>query len=217
MKMRKLILLGPPGAGKGTQATRLKERLNIPHISTGEIFRKHIKAGTPVGEQARCYINRGLLVPDHLVLGLMETRLDEEDCANGFLLDGFPRTVNQAKALDLLLARREQKIDLVINIVVSKEELLSRLSGRLICKSCGATYHVKDMPPQKQSICDVCGGEIHQRTDDKEETVINRIEVYDLQTKPLVEYYKNAGNLTSVDGQIGIDQVSAEILKMVGA
>ena len=187
-----LILLGPPGAGKGTQAARIVEKYNIPHISTGDIFRKNISEGTKLGKKAKEYMDRGELVPDSLVIEIATDRLTEDDCADGFLLDGFPRTVEQAVALDAFLGGRGEKINHVLDIDVPKEELMTRLIGRRVCKECGATYHVTNMPPAKEGICDKCGGELIQRADDTEATVENRIEVYNQQTMPLVEYYKKA-------------------------
>ena len=175
--MLRTILLGPPGAGKGTQAAKIVEKYHIPHISTGDIFRENIKNGTELGKKAQEYMNRGELVPDDLVIEIATTRLLADDCAEGFLLDGFPRTVYQAEKLDEFLAAHGSKIDKVLDIAVEKEELMVRLTGRRVCKACGASYHVVNIPPKKEGICDVCGGPLVQRADDNAETVANRIEV----------------------------------------
>lgn len=211
-----LILLGPPGAGKGTQAARIIEKYNIPHISTGDIFRKNIKEGTKLGKKAQEYMNKGELVPDSLVIEIATDRLTEEDCENGFLLDGFPRTVEQAVALDAFLGQHGKKIDHVLDIDVPKEELMTRLIGRRVCKNCGATYHVTNMPPKTEGICDKCEGELMQRADDTESTVENRIEVYNKQTKPLLDYYDRLGNIAHLNGTIGLEEVFAEIVSILG-
>ena len=211
-----LILLGPPGAGKGTQAAKIIEKYNIPHISTGDIFRENIKNGTELGKKAQEYMNRGELVPDDLVIEIATTRLLEDDCKNGFLLDGFPRTVYQAEKLDEFLAAHGSKIDKVLDIAVEKEELITRLTGRRVCKACGASYHVVNIPPKTEGICDACGGELVQRADDNIETVTNRIDVYEAQTKPLVDYYEKAGNIAHIDGATGLDNVFADIVKALG-
>lgn len=214
--MLRLILLGPPGAGKGTQAARICQRYSIPHISTGDIFRRHIKEGTEFGKKAQEYMNKGALVPDDLVLEIAEARLIEEDCKNGFLLDGFPRTVNQAEQLDKFLDERDLTIDKVLDIHVDKEVLMTRLIGRRVCRSCGTTYHVVNMPPKKEGVCDVCGGELYQRSDDTAATVENRIEVYIAQTRPLVEYYEKLGNIAHIDGSKGLDDVMSDIVSVLG-
>ena len=214
--MLRTILLGPPGAGKGPQAAKIIEKYNIPHISTGDIFRENIKKGTELGKKAQEYMNRGELVPDDLVIEIATTRLLEDDCKDGFLLDGFPRTVYQAEKLDEFLAAHGSKIDKVIDIEVGKEELMERLTGRRVCKSCGASYHIVNIPPKKEGVCDVCGGELIQRADDNAETVANRIEVYEAQTMPLVEYYEKAGNIAHIDGATGLDNVFADIVKALG-
>ena len=214
--MLRTILLGPPGAGKGTQAAKIIEKYNIPHISTGDIFRENIKKGTELGKKAQEYMNRGELVPDDLVIEIATTRLLEDDCKDGFLLDGFPRTVYQAEKLDEFLAAHGSKIDKVIDIEVGKEELMERLTGRRVCKSCGASYHIVNIPPKKEGVCDVCGGELIQRADDNAETVANRIDVYEAQTMPLVEYYEKAGNIAHIDGATGLDNVFADIVKALG-
>lgn len=212
----RLILLGPPGAGKGTQAARICQKYNIPHISTGDIFRRHIKMGTDFGKKAQEYMNKGELVPDNLVLEIAEARLMEEDCKNGFLLDGFPRTVNQAEQLDKYLNERNLSIDKVLDIDIDKGILMTRLIGRRVCRNCGATYHVINMPPEREGICDVCGGALYQRSDDTAATVENRIEVYTALTKPLVVYFENVGNIAHVDGSAGLDEVFNGIVSAIG-
>ena len=214
--MLRTILLGPPGAGKGTQAAKIVEKYGVPHISTGDIFRENIKKGTELGKKAQEYMNRGELVPDDLVIEIATTRLLEDDCRNGFLLDGFPRTVYQAEKLDEFLAAHGSKIDKVLDIAVEKEELMVRLTGRRVCKACGASYHVVNIPPKKEGICDVCGGPLVQRADDNAETVANRIEVYEAQTMPLIEYYEKAGNIAHIDGATGLESVFADIVKALG-
>lgn len=214
--MLRTVLLGPPGAGKGTQATRIVEKYNVPHISTGDIFRENIKNGTELGKKAQEYMNKGELVPDDLVIEIATTRLLADDCKEGFLLDGFPRTVYQAEKLDEFLKAHGLELDVVIDIEVGKDELITRLTGRRVCKACGASYHVVNIPPKTGGICDSCGGELFQRADDTVETVNNRIEVYNEQTMPLVDYYKNAGKLAVVDGALSLDTVFAEIVKAIG-
>ena len=214
--MLRTILLGPPGAGKGTQAAKIVEKYGIPHISTGDIFRENIKKGTELGKKAQKYMNRGELVPDDLVIEIATTRLLEDDCKNGFLLDGFPRTVYQAEKLDEFLQSHDSKIDNVIDIAVGKDELIERLTGRRVCKSCGASFHVVNIPPKQEGICDYCGGELIQRADDNLETVTNRIDVYEDQTMPLIDYYEKAGTLTHIDGSTGLDNVFADIVSALG-
>lgn len=214
--MLRTILLGPPGAGKGTQAAKIVEKYGIPHISTGDIFRENIKKGTALGKKAQEYMNRGELVPDDLVIEIATTRLLEDDCKNGFLLDGFPRTVYQAEKLDEFLQSHDSKIDNVIDIAVGKDELIERLTGRRVCKSCGASFHVVNIPPKQEGICDYCGGELIQRADDNLETVTNRIDVYEDQTMPLIDYYEKAGTLTHIDGSTGLDNVFADIVSALG-
>ncbi len=211
-----LILLGPPGAGKGTQGARIVEKYNIPHISTGDIFRKNISEGTELGKKVKQFMDAGELVPDSLVVEIATDRLTADDCKNGFMLDGFPRTVEQAVALDAFLRERGEKIDFVLDIDVPKEELLTRLVGRRVCKACGATYHITNMPPKTEGICDKCGGELMQRADDTKETVENRIEVYNKQTKPLLDYYDNIGNIAHLDGTIGYEKLFEQITKILG-
>jgi len=213
--MLNLILLGPPGAGKGTHASVLKEKYDIPHISTGDIFRENIKEGTRLGTEAKGYMDKGELVPDGLVIEIVKDRLLKDDCGSGFLLDGFPRTVSQAEALEEFLNKAGGKIDKVINITVSKEEIVERLTGRRTCKACGAVYNISSMPPEKEGICDKCGGELIQRADDSEETVLGRIEVYESQTRPLVDYYEKIGNIAFIDGMAGRENVFSEIVKAI--
>ena len=214
--MLRTILLGPPGAGKGTQAVNIVDKYGIPHISTGDIFRANIKNGTELGKRAQEYMNRGELVPDDLVIEIATTRLLEDDCKNGFLLDGFPRTVYQAEKLDEFLAAHGSKIDKVLDIAVEREELITRLTGRRVCKACGASYHLVNVPPKTEGICDRCGGELMQRADDNIETVANRIDVYEKQTMPLVDYYEKAGNIAHIDGATGLDNVFADIVRALG-
>ena len=211
-----IILLGPPGAGKGTQAARIIEKYNAPHISTGDIFRENIKEGTPLGQKAQEYMNKGELVPDSLVIEIATDRLTKDDCKDGFLLDGFPRTVEQAEALDKFLAESGKKVDHVLDIDVAPEILMERLTGRRVCKSCGATYHVTNIPPKVEGVCDSCGGQLYQRDDDTAETVGNRIDVYNSQTKPLIEYYEKAGNISHLDGSARLEDLFAEIVKILG-
>ena len=214
--MLRAVLLGPPGAGKGTQAVRLVEKYEIPHISTGDIFRKNIKEGTELGKKAQEYMNAGALVPDELVVDLVKDRLQQDDCKNGFLLDGFPRTIFQAEKLDEFLSESNQKMDIVINLKVEKEALIKRLTGRRVCKDCGASYHIVNIPPKKEGVCDICGGELIQRQDDNIETVENRINVYEEQTAPLIGYYKEAGSLVDFDGEASLDEVFDAIVQAIG-
>lgn len=208
----RVVLLGPPGAGKGTQAAGISQEFGIPHISTGDIFRKNIKEGTELGIKAQEYINKGLLVPDELVVEIVKDRLTEDDCKNGFLLDGFPRTTVQADSLDIELNKMRIELDKVVNINVDKESLIQRAVGRRICKDCGDTYHTIFNPPKKEGICDKCNGELYQRKDDTEETVTRRIEVYLEQTKPLIDYYKNKDILANIDGEQLIEKVGKDII-----
>ena len=211
-----LILLGPPGAGKGTQAAKIIEKYNIPHISTGDIFRENIKNGTELGKRAQEYMNKGQLVPDELVVEIATDRLNKDDCKDGFLLDGFPRTVFQAEELDKFLEAKGAKIDHVLDIDVDRDELMRRLTGRRVCKKCGASFHVVNIPPKKEGICDVCGDELVQRADDNEETAANRIEVYNKETKPLIDYYEKSGNIAHIDGMISPDKTFEDIVKVLG-
>lgn len=214
--MLRAVLLGPPGAGKGTQAVRLVEKYEIPHISTGDIFRKNIKEGTELGKKAQEYMNAGALVPDELVVDLVKDRLQQDDCKNGFLLDGFPRTIFQAEKLDEFLSESNLKMDIVINLKVETEALIKRLTGRRVCKDCGASYHIVNIPPKKEGVCDICGGELIQRKDDNIETVENRINVYEEQTAPLIGYYKEAGSLVDFDGEASLDEVFDAIVQAIG-
>ena len=212
----RIILLGPPGAGKGTQAAGIVEKYNIPHISTGDIFRKNIKEGTDLGKKAKGYIDQGLLVPDELTVGLVTDRITQGDCENGFMLDGFPRNVAQAEHLDAFLKQVNIALDKVINIEVDKSILVGRAVGRRICKSCGATYHVEFNPPKVEGVCNVCQGELYQRADDTEETVSKRIQVYLYETTPLVDYYSSQGIIANINGQQSIDKVFEDIVNALG-
>ena len=203
----KIIFLGAPGSGKGTHATRVKTELGVPHISTGDIFRENIKGGTPLGVLAKSYIDKGALVPDDVVIKIVEDRLSREDCKNGFILDGFPRTIYQAEAL-----KKIADIDVVINLVVDDEAIVKRVAGRRMCR-CGETYNVAFL--NGKTTCAKCGGELYQREDDKEETVKSRLEVYHKETAPLIDYYRKEGLLKDVDGSQGIDAVYADILKVL--
>ncbi|MDT3699746.1 MAG: adenylate kinase [Thermincola sp.] len=208
----KLMIMGPPGAGKGTQAERLVKDLDITHISTGDMFRAAIKEGTEMGNKAKEYMDKGQLVPDEVVVGMVKDRLSQPDCAKGFLLDGFPRTLPQADALSNTLASMGIKLDGVINIEVPRERLMARLTGRRVCKACGASFHVLFNVPQKNGVCDSCGGELYQRSDDNEETVSNRLDVYEAQTQPLIDYYQKKGVLININGDQDIDLVLKDIL-----
>ncbi len=214
--MLRTILLGPPGAGKGTQAVRIVEKYGIPHISTGDIFRDNIKRQTELGKKAQEYMNKGELVPDDLVIEIATDRLLRDDCKKGFLLDGFPRTVYQAEKLDEFMQTHGGKIDHVINLEVGDDLLIFRLTGRRVCKQCGASFHVVNIPPKVEGICDRCGGELVQRADDTEETVKNRIAVYKEQTMPLIDYYTKADNISTLDGAAPLDECFAEIVKVLG-
>ena len=207
-----ILLMGPPGAGKGTQAASLVEKFAIPHISTGDMFRAAVKEGTELGKQAKACMDAGQLVPDNVTIGIVGERLAKLDCKKGFILDGFPRTVDQANALDKILVSLGIKLTRVLNIHVPAEELIARAIGRRICKKCGATYHVTFKPTAKAGICDACGGETYQRADDSEATMKNRLSVYVSQTKPLIDYYQNAGLYTEVDGRQAIDKVFDDVV-----
>lgn len=203
----KLILIGPPGAGKGTQAKLISSKFNIPHISTGDIFRKNIKENTLLGIKAKSYLDKGMLVPDELTLKIVYERLKEKDCAKCYLLDGFPRTLKQAEALEELLEADDNSIDKVILLQVPKEVILERGTGRQICSSCGVSYHIKLKPPRNKNLCDFCGNKLIQRDDDKENTIINRLQLYETETMPLINYYKGKKLLVSIDGTLSIDVV----------
>ena len=198
--MLNIILMGPPGAGKGTQAKKLIAEFGIPHISTGDMFREAIKEGTPLGKLAASYINDGHLVPDDVTIGLVKERLSKDDCAKGFLLDGFPRTIPQAEALESISKEIGREITHVIDIETPKEELVRRICGRRVCKKCGAPYHIINIKPKVDGVCDICGGELVQRPDDNEEALTVRLGAYTKQTKPLLEFYKKKGLLTTFDG-----------------
>ncbi|MBA1336385.1 MAG: adenylate kinase [Firmicutes bacterium] len=213
----RLVIMGPPGAGKGTQAVMIAEEYSIPHISTGDIFRKNLKEGTPLGLKAKEYMDKGLLVPDEVVVEIVKDRLVKDDCKDGFLLDGFPRTVAQANALDHVLEDMNMGLDKVINIDVDKDVLIQRAVGRRVCAGCGATYHVRFNPSKKVGECDVCAGKVIQRDDDREETVVKRIEVYLEQTLPLIQYYKSRGLLVSINGEHEIQRVFEDITRAVGS
>ncbi|AJF07219.1 adenylate kinase [Geoalkalibacter subterraneus] len=213
----KLILLGPPGAGKGTQAQMLMEKFSIPQISTGDILRSAVKNATPMGVKAKEYMDAGALVPDDVVVGIVRERLQQADCANGFILDGFPRTVPQADALTDTLDELSLGLDAVISLEVDTDALVSRLTGRRTCPSCGKGYHVDFDPPSKGGVCDACGGNLVQRDDDREETIRKRLDVYREQTAPLVDYYRKGGLLVEVDGMAGIDEVGRQILSILEA
>lgn len=212
----RIILMGPPGAGKGTQAEVLTRKLNIPHISTGDIFRKNLKEQTPLGMEAKRYMDAGQLVPDTVTIAIVKDRLIEPDCALGFLLDGFPRTVPQADALGETLQELGVRLDRVVNIIVDRQDLLVRLTGRRVCASCGATYHVVFNPSGTGGKCQACGGELIQRNDDMEATVGKRLDVYEQQTAPLVEYYARQGLLLNIDGNQSVEEVSTCILVSLG-
>lgn len=214
---KNLIITGLPGAGKGTQAERIIEKYGVPHISTGDMFRSAIKNETQLGLEAKSFMDKGELVPDEVTNGIVKERLQEEDTKNGFLLDGFPRTMDQADALDQIMTDLGREIDAVINIDVNPEVLMSRLTGRIICRNCGATYHKLNHPPKVEGVCDRCGStDLYQREDDKPETVENRIRINQEQSKPILEFYSEKGLLHTVDGEIGIDNVFAEVQNIIG-
>ena len=212
----RLVLLGPPGAGKGTQAASMVEKYNIVHISTGDLLRAAVKAGTELGKEAKGYMESGQLVPDTLILGLVEERIQKEDCQEGFLLDGFPRTPAQADALDEMLKKLGQKLDAVVNIEVPLDKLMVRLTGRRVCKKCGATYHVAFNPSPKGDLCGACGDALIQRADDTKATVKNRLDVYEQQTAPLIDYYTNAGIIKNINGDQDIKKVLEDIAIALG-
>lgn len=213
----KIIMLGAPGAGKGTQAKQIAAKYQIPHISTGDIFRANIKNGTELGKKAKEYMDQGLLVPDELTCDLVMDRIQQEDCANGFVLDGFPRTIPQAESLDAALEKINQTMDYAIDVDVPDSHIVSRMSGRRACLNCGATYHVVAIPPKQEGICDACGKELVLRDDDKPETVQKRLDVYHEQTQPLIDYYNKQGILQTVDGTQPMEDVFANIVSILGA
>ncbi len=213
----KLIMLGAPGAGKGTQAKMIAEKFNIPHISTGDIFRANIKQGTELGKKAKSYMDAGGLVPDELVVDLVVDRVGQEDCKNGYVLDGFPRTIPQAESLDEALAKTGDKVDYAINIEVPDQNIIDRMGGRRACVACGATYHIVNIPPKKEGVCDKCGEKLILRDDDKPETVKKRLEVYHEQTEPLIKYYKEKNAEVEIDGTMEMNDVFNAIVKILGA
>jgi len=212
----KIIMLGAPGAGKGTQAKMIADKYGIPHISTGDIFRANIKNGTELGKKAKTYMDQGLLVPDELVVNLVVDRLGQADCAEGYVLDGFPRTIPQAEALDAALAKIGETMDYAVNIEVPDESIIKRMSGRRACVNCGATYHIVNIPPKVENKCDVCGSDLILRDDDKPETVKKRLDVYHEQTQPLITYYNGKKILVNVDGTLDMMDVFAAITKILG-
>ena len=212
----KIVLLGPPGAGKGTQAEILVKKLLVPHISTGDMFRAAISNGTELGKEAKSYMDKGQLVPDEVTVGIIRDRIAQSDCKEGFLLDGFPRTIAQAVALDGLMKDMDTKLDAVLNISVPLDNLISRLTGRRMCRKCGNIYHLLYNAPEVENVCDACGGELYQRDDDKEETVKNRLNVYEQQTAPLIDYYEKSGILHTVNGDQAINNVMIELGKALG-
>jgi len=211
-----LVLMGLPGAGKGTQAEKIVNKYGIPHISTGDMFRAAMKEETELGLKAKSYMDKGELVPDEVTIGIVRERLSKQDCESGFLLDGFPRTVPQAEALEEILSDLNKKIDYVINIDVDQDILMERLTGRRICKDCGATYHLVFNPPAKENVCDRCGGELYQRADDNAETVQTRLEVNIKQSQPLLNFYESKGYLRNIDGQQDIKKVFADVDQLLG-
>ncbi|HCB93218.1 MAG TPA: adenylate kinase [Selenomonas sp.] len=212
-----ILLMGPPGAGKGTQAANLVKELGVPHISTGDMFRAAVKEGTELGKQAKACMDEGKLVPDEVTIGIVRERLAKDDCKKGCILDGFPRTVEQADALSGIMKDLGLALDAVLNISVPASDLVERAVGRRICKSCGATYHVSFNPSAKEGVCDECGGELYQRADDTKETMENRLSVYEASTRPLIEYYQKAGIYKEVDGRQAIDKVTQDLVKALKA
>ncbi len=213
----KLIMLGAPGAGKGTQAKKISAKYGIPHISTGDIFRANIKGGTELGMKAKAFMDQGQLVPDEITIGMLLDRIKEDDCQKGYVLDGFPRTIPQAESLAKALTELGDKIDWAVNVDVPDENIISRMSGRRACLGCGQTYHIVYNAPSQEGICDVCGQELVLRDDDKPETVQKRLEVYHKQTQPLIDYYRGAGVLAEVDGTKDLEEVFQDIVKILGA
>ncbi len=212
-----IILIGPPGAGKGTQATRMIDRLKVPQISTGDMFRAAVKEGTPMGKKAKEYMDKGALVPDDVVIGVVKERFGKPDCKKGFILDGFPRTLEQAKALDGLLKDLKTKLDHVVVIDVPDDYLVKRLTGRRTCRGCNYMHHIEFDPPKKAGVCDKCGGELYQRDDDKEETIRQRLTNYHNQTSPLIEYYGKQAIVRKINGTLSMEKVQDEIKKAIGA
>ena len=212
----RLIMLGAPGAGKGTQAKKIADKYQIPHISTGDIFRANIKNGTELGKKAKAYMDQGALVPDELVVDLVADRVKQDECEKGYVLDGFPRTIPQAESLDEVLASMGQRIDFAIDVEVPDEHIVRRMSGRRACVGCGATYHVVHAPAKKEGICDRCGEALILRDDDKPETVTKRLSVYHEQTQPLIDYYKKKGCLAGVDGTKDMEEVFEDICRIIG-
>lgn len=212
----KIIMLGAAGAGKGTQAKMIADKYGVPHISTGDIFRANIKNGTELGMEAKKYMDQGLLVPDELTVRILLDRVAQDDCKNGYVLDGFPRTIPQAEVLDSELTKLGDHIDYAINVDVPDENIVKRMSGRRACLTCGATYHIEHVPPKKEGICDVCGSELVLRDDDKPETVKNRLNVYHEQTQPLIDFYTEKGVLKTVDGTVPMEEVFAAITAILG-
>ena len=213
----KIVMLGAPGAGKGTQAKKIAGKYGIPHVSTGDIFRANIKNGTKLGMQAKAYMDAGNLVPDEITIGMLLDRIHQEDCEKGYVLDGFPRTIPQAESLTAALKERGESIDYAIDVDVPDENIIRRMSGRRACLSCGATYHIVYNAPKKEGVCDQCGEPLVLRDDDKPETVQNRLNVYHRQTQPLIDYYKKEGVLAQVDGTQDMEQVFQDIVKILGA
>ena len=213
----KIIMLGAPGAGKGTQAKKIAEKYHIPHISTGDIFRANIEDGTELGKKAKTYMDQGLLVPDELTVDLVIDRVGQDDCKDGYILDGFPRTIPQAECLDAALEKRGEKVDFAINVEVPDENIVNRMSGRRACVGCGATYHIKYNPTKVDGVCDACGEKLVLRDDDKPETVQKRLGVYHDQTQPLIDYYTKSGVLKEVDGTVDMEDVFQAIVEILGA
>ncbi len=211
----KIIMLGAPGAGKGTQAKKIAEKYKIPHVSTGDIFRSNIKEKTSLGMEAKAYMDKGQLVPDELTVKILLDRVAKDDCSDGYVLDGYPRTIPQAEVLDKAVKELGEKIDFAINVEVPDENIVKRMGGRRACVGCGATYHIEHMPPKKENICDNCGGELIIRDDDKPETVKNRLKVYHDQTEPLIKYYSEKGILKEVDGTKDAEEVFRDIIKIL--
>ena len=214
-KTMKIIMLGAPGAGKGTQAQMIADKYKVPHISTGDIFRANIKNGTELGMEAKKYMDQGLLVPDELTVKILLDRVAKEDCKDGYVLDGFPRTIPQAEVLDKALAERGESIDYAVDVDVPDENIVKRMSGRRACLSCGATFHLEHVPPKEEGICDRCGKELVLRDDDKEETVLNRLKVYHDQTQPLIQFYKDKGVMQAVDGTKSMQEVFDAIVAIL--